>query len=364
MARGSLMIGTLVLLATGVNGCGKAGAAERPAPPPTEVSVVTIVPETVPEEFEFVGTVQAYRRVEVRSPVIGIITARPFSEGATVSPGQVLYQIDRTVYEAAYRSAEAGLINAQRTVNRLRPLLTDHAVAQKDVDDAETALLQAQATYDQAKKNLDDTTVRAEILGRVGKANLELGGRVSGSADLLTTIDQLDPVYVSFRPSSQQLLAWRSSPRTSTLLRPGSALGIEVVLPDGQVIPQKGVLDYIDPVLEAGTGTQEFRARFTNQDRRLVPGQFTRVRISGIVRPQAIAIPQRAVQQQMGRRLVYVVGQGDTVSVRDIVVGPWTGDRWIVEQGLAAGDRVIVDGFQKTGPGAVVRPVPFGETAR
>ena len=364
MVRGSLVIGTVVLLVTGVSGCGKAGAAERPAPPPTEVSVVTIVPETVPEEFEFVGTVQAYRRVEVRSPVIGIITARPFSEGATVSPGQVLYQIDKTVYEAAFRSAEAGLQNAQRTVNRLRPLLADHAVAQKDVDDAETALLQAQAAYDQAKKNLDDTTVRAESFGRVGKANLELGGRVSGSADLLTTIDQLDPVYVSFRPSSQQLLAWRSSPRTSALLRPGSALGIEVVLPDGQVIPQKGVLDYIDPVLEAGTGTQEFRARFTNQDRRLVPGQFTRVRISGIARPQAIAIPQRAVQQQMGRRLVYVVGQGDTVSVRDIVVGPWTGDRWIVEQGLAAGDRVIVDGFQKTGPGAVVRPVPFGEAAR
>jgi membrane fusion protein (multidrug efflux system) len=361
MVRRRQTMALLTLLPAAAACTGK--AAPRQAPPPTEVSVVTVTRETVPETFDFVGTVQAYRSVEVRTPVSGIITARPFREGATVRPGEVLYQIDKTVYLAAYQSAQAALQNAQRNVERLKPLLADHAVAQKDFDDAETVLLQAQAAYDEARKNLDDTTVRAEIAGRVGKANLELGARVSGSADLLTTIDQLEPIYVSFRPSTQQLLAWRSSPRTAGLLRPGSPLGIQVTLPDGSVIPNKGTLDYIDPVLDASTGTQQFRARFGNPDRRLVPGQFVRVQITGIVEPDAIAIPQRAVQQQMGRRLVYLVGQGDTVSARDIVVGRWSGDRWLVDQGLAAGDRVIVDGFQKTGPGAVVHPVEWKDQA-
>lgn len=354
------MIAMAALVA--VTACG--GKPQAPgAPPPTEVSVLTVVTETVPETYEFVGTVQAYRSVQVRTPVSGIITERPFQEGALVSRGEVLYRIDPTLYEAAFRSAEAAHQNAERNLNRLRPLLADNAVARKDVDDAETALLQARAAYDQARKNLDDATVRAEISGRVGKANLELGARVSGAADLLTTIDQLDPVYVSFRPTSQQLLAWRASARTAALLQPGSALGIEVTLPDGTLLPRTGVLDYIDPVLEPGTGTQEFRARFTNHDRRLVPGQFVRVRLSGITDAGAIAIPQRAVQQQMGRRVVYVVGAGDTVSARDIVVGRWSADRWIIEQGLVAGDRVIVDGFQKTGPGAVVRPVQWARAA-
>jgi membrane fusion protein (multidrug efflux system) len=119
----------------------------------------------------------------------------------------------------------------------------------------------------------------------------------------------------------------------------------------------------VDPVLDPATGTQEFRARFDNSDRLLVPGQFVRVRVSGFVRSGAIAIPQRAVQQQMGRRLVYLVGNGDTVAARDLELGRWSGDRWIVERGLAPGDRVIVDGFQKVGPGAVVRPVELQQQA-
>ncbi len=353
-----VVVGALLLVVA----CGGKPSSQG-APPPTEVSVVTVATETVPETYEFVGTVQAFRSVEVRTPVSGIITDRPFREGSLVSRGEVLYRIDPTLYEAAFRSAQAALQNAERNLSRLKPLLADNAVAQKDVDDAETVLLQARAAHDQARKNLDDTTVRAEINGRVGKAQLELGARVSGAADLLTVIDQLEPIHVSFRPSSQQLLAWRASSQTAALLQPGSRLGIEVTLPDGTLLPQRGVLDYIDPVLEAGTGTQEFRVRFTNSDRRLVPGQFVRVRLSGIAAAGAIAIPQRAVQQQMGRRMVFVVGPGDTVAARDVVVGRWSADRWIIEQGLAAGDRVIVDGFQKTGPGAVVRPVQWTRAA-
>lgn len=336
--------------------CGKE-APQQQAPPPQEVQIETVSAATVPETYEFSGTVQPYRRVEVRSSVSGIITRRPFTEGAEVAPGQVLYEIDRTVYAAAERSADARLRNAERQLARLKPLAADHAVAQRDLDDAETEVRRASADYDRAKKDLDDATVRAEIGGRVGKALLELGARVTGPGDLLTTIDQLEPVYVSFRPSSQQLLAWKRTPSSAALLKPGSKLAITVTLPDGSELSRKGTLDYIDPVLEQGTGTQEFRAKFTNGDHLLVPGQFVRVKLAGFEQSNALTVPQRAVQQQMGRRVVYVLGAGDTVHVRDIEVGSWTGERWIVLKGLVAGDRVVVDGLQKTGPGAVVKPV-------
>lgn len=350
-------VGILTLL-VGAAACSK--PAEQQAPPPQQVSFEVVSASSVAEAYEFVGTVQPFRRVEVRSSASGIITARPFTEGAEVKPGQVLYEIDRTVYLAAERGAAARLKNAERQVARLTPLVAERAVARRDLDDAETELLQAKAEYDRARKSLDDATVRAEIGGRVGRALIELGGRVSGSADLLTTIDQVEPIYVSFRPSSQQLLAWRRSEQASKLLRPGSSLKISVTLPDGSTLDRTGQLDYIDPVLEAGSGTQEFRAKFTNNDRVLVPGQFVRVKLEGFLLDGALTVPQRAVQQQMGRRVVYIVGPGDTVQVRDVEVGQWSGDRWIIAKGLQVGDRVIIDGVQKTGPGAVVSPVPHG----
>lgn len=345
-----------VLLATlALAACGE--DAPPPMPPPQAVAVEVVDTTTVNETFEFVGTVQPYRRVEVRSPVAGIITARPFREGAVVNRGDVLYEIDKTVYAAAASSAEARLKNAQRQVDRLTPLLAEHAIAERDLDLARTELLQAQAGYDQAAKDLADATVRAEITGRVGRALIELGGRVAGSGDLLTTIDQVDPVYISFRPSTQQQLAWRRSPQAARLIQPGNNdLDITVTLPDGSDLGRHGSLDYIDPVLEQGTGTREFRARFSNNDQVLVPGQFVRVKLHGFRESGTITIPQRAVQQQMGRRIVYVVGPGDTVAARVVVVGEWVGERWAIDSGLVVGDRVIVDGFQKTGPGAVVSP--------
>ncbi|MDX2208017.1 MAG: efflux RND transporter periplasmic adaptor subunit [Gemmatimonadales bacterium] len=353
--------GVLLAALLAVTGCGGEPPSQE-APPPAEVGVETAVATTVAEIHEFVGTVQPFRRVEVRSAVAGIITARPFREGAEVRSGEVLYEIDRTIYQAAAASAAARLANAERLVKRLTPLVAEKAVAQRDLDDAETELLRARADHDRAAKDLSDAAVRAEISGRVGRAQVELGGRVSGSEDLLTTIDQLEPIYVSFRPSSQQMLEWSRSSASAALLRPGSSLKVSVELPDGATLPRTGVIDYVDPVMEPGSGTQEIRARFTNTDRLLVPGQFVRVRLEGFVLGDALTVPQRAVQQQLGRRVIYLVGPGDTVLARDIEVGSWTGDRWVVTSGLSVGDRVIVDGIQKTGPGAVVTPVPVAVT--
>ncbi len=339
--------------------CGR--PAVRGAPPPPEVAVVAVEPQSVPVQYEFSAQVVPYRRVEVRARVDGIIQMRPFAEGMLVKAGHVLYRLDPIKYQAAYQSAQARFQNAKLRLERFEPLLAQHAVAQQDVDNARSEYEGAQAALAQAKKDFDDTVVRAEIAGRVGRTNLEVGARVTGPADLLTTIDRLDPVYVTFRPSTQQLLEWKSDPGSNALIQPGSKLVVQGILPDGSVLPRTGRLDFVAPSLDAATGTQEFRAVFANPDRLLVPGQFVRARLLGFTKERALAVPVRAVQTALGRQFVYVVGAGDTVAARDIQPGPWSENRWIIEKGLVAGDRVIVDGVQKVVPGRTVRPVPLVE---
>jgi membrane fusion protein (multidrug efflux system) len=367
----------LVALVAGMAAVG----CKKPVPtafPPTEVAVVQAVARTVPQDYEFVASVAASRRVDVRAQVSGVIVERAFTEGTAVRAGQVLYRIESTAYDAAWRGAkarvaqaEARSANAERNIARLTPLLADNAVAKQDVDNAQAELEQARAAVDdaraevdQAKKNLDDTVVRAEISGRVGRAQLELGARVTGSGDILTTIDVLDPVYVTFEPSAQQLLSWKRDPAASGLVAAGGPLKVRVVLPDGSELPRTGRLGFIDPVLNPETGTQQFRAEFSNADHLLVPGQFVRAHLTGLARKDAILIPQRAVLEQMGRQVVYVVAGGDTVRAREVRATGWTGNQWLIESGLAPGDRVVVDGVQKTGPGRVVRPVVLADSVR
>ena len=343
-----------------------AGACKQggppPAPPPPEVAVVQLQPRRVATSFDITGEVYPYRRVQVRARVEGVIVGRPFTEGAAVKPGQVLYRLDGVQPQAAYRSAQARYQNAKRTLDRLEPLVQQNAVAQQDVDNARAAMETAEADLAEAKKDVDDVVVRAEIGGRVGRTNLEVGGRVTGTDDLLTTIDVLDPIYVSFRPSAQQLLMWKQDLDARSLIQPGSRLSVQVTLPDGTTLPLTGKLDFVAPSLDATTGTQEFRALFHNTDHLLVPGQFVSVRLNGFTRDSALAIPQRAVQQALGRQFVYVVGKGDTVLSRDVQPGPWSGNLWIIDKGLAAGERVVVDGTQKAAPGHPVHPVPVADS--
>jgi membrane fusion protein (multidrug efflux system) len=353
------VLGTTLALAL-IAGCKKAPPPQ--APPPPEVVTVSVMPRPIPETFEFSGEVQPFRRVEVRARIDGIIEARPFTEGAVVRPGQVLYRLDRVRPEAQYQSALARSQNAHRILERLEPLLSQNAVAQIDVDNARAEAQSADAALAEAKKNLDDTVIRAEIQGRIGRTMMDVGARVTGPSDLLTTIDVVDPIYVSFRPSSQQLLQWNRDPRSRRMVQPGSGLQVEVTLPDGSKLPRTGRLDFIAPSLDSTSGTQEFRARFSNADRLLAPGQFVRVRLGGLTRDSALAVPQRAVQQSLGRQFVYVVGKGDTAAARDVDPGPWSGNLWIIDKGLAAGDRVIVDGIQKVAAGRPVRPVPLADT--
>jgi len=350
--------------------CRRAATA---APPPPEVSVLTVAPETVSARFEFVGQAAASRRVEVRAQVAGVIIARPYAEGTDVPKGALLFQIDSTTYDAAYRSARAQLAdaaarlaNADRNSVRLKALLGSRAVAQKDVDDAETASDQAraavqaaQAAVDRAKKDYDDTFVRAEIAGRAGRATLDLGARVTGPSDLLTTVEQVDPVYVNFSPSDQEVLRWRRDIETRRLLVPARVLAVQVTLADGSMFPGTGQLNFIDLALQPLTGTLSLRAEFRNPQHVLLPGQFVRLRFVGLKRPNAILVPQRAVQQGLDGAFVYVVEDSNKVAARHVVATSWDQGSWLIEQGLRAGDRVVVGGVQKVAPGQRATPVAY-----
>ncbi len=353
---------SVAMLALAAAACSRSDATPT-ASPPAEVGVMTVEPRTLPLSYEFVGEVQPIKRVEVRARVDGIIEARPFTEGSLVEAGQVLYRLERVRYDAAFRSASARLENARRIVGRLEPLAARNAVAQQDLDNARTELEAAEAAVDDARKDREDAIVRSEIDGRVGRTRLEVGARVTGSADLLTTVEQIDPVYVTFRPSSQDQLVWRQNPENRALIQPGSPLVVSVVMPDGTELPQKGKLDYVSPSVDPATGTQEFRASFDNDDQVLVPGQFVRVRLHGFERDSALAVPRRAVQQSLDQQFVLLVGKGDTVAAKDVETGSWSGDWWIIERGLKSGDRVVVDGVQKAAPGSPVRPVAIEDSA-
>ena len=343
--------------------------------PPAEVSVVQVQPKNVAEPVEFMGTVDASRSVDVRSQVTGVIFSRPYVEGSLVHTGDVLFRIDTTSYAAAYLSAQGRLAdararaaNAQRNVERLRPLLQDSAVARREVDDAEAelqrasaAVTDAQGAVDRARKDYDDTFVRAQLTGRVRRASFVVGARVTGPNDLLTTIDALDPIYVTFRPSAQQVLAWKRDPEMARAVAPGGSARVQVQLADGSILPRTGEIGYVDPAVDPMTGTQAYRATFTNDDHVLVPGQFVRVKVLGLTLDSAIVIPQRAIQQTLGHQYVYVVKPGDSVASRDVTTGETLEGNVVIASGLNPGDRVIVDGIQKTGPGRVVKPVPLVE---
>jgi membrane fusion protein (multidrug efflux system) len=288
--------------------------------------------------------------------VDGIILERPFIEGQVVQEGAVLYELERVHHEAAHRSALARLENARSSLARIEPLLAQNAIAQQEVDNARAEVIDAEAAVDQAERDLADATVRAGMTGRVGETLMEVGARVTGSDDLLTAIERLDPVYVSFRPSSEQFFAWQQDAQSRGLIQPGGGLTVEVTLPDGSPFPHAGTIDFVAPTVDAATGTREVRAIFQNPELLLAPGQFVRVRLEGFTRENALAVPQRAVQTGMGRQFVYVVGPGDTAQARDVTTGPWSGDRWIILEGLLQGDRVIVDGLQKVFPGMPVQP--------
>ncbi|MEO6326307.1 MAG: efflux RND transporter periplasmic adaptor subunit [Thermoanaerobaculia bacterium] len=358
-------------LASGLSaGCRKPAPAAQPSPP--TVGVLTIEPLTLPATLELPGELHAYRRVEVRSNVTGILTERLFEEGTHVRKGQVLFRIDDARYGDDLASAQAQVAQTQarvaqnrRDLARLTPLLAEHAVSQKDVDDATTDLQtsqaaerSAQATATRARRDYEDTRIRAEMDGRAEKAPLAVGGRVTGPADLLTTIERIDPIYATFSVSDQERLRWLRDVDEHRIESKPEESQVELTLSDGTAYPVRGRIDFESLRFSPTTGTMMVRAAVPNPKETLLPGQFVRVRMTGARRVGALVVPQRAVQEGIGGRFVYVLGPGDVAQARTVTTGPWIGQDWLIEDGLKAGDRVVVDGIQHVIPEKPVSPQP------
>lgn len=349
-------------------GCGQEAAP--PAPPPPEVGIVVAEPQPAANLVELPGRVQAVRTAEVRARVVGIVQRQLYDEGTDVHEGQELFLIDPremratvSATEATLARAEATVANAAQDVDRYEGLVADQAISEQEYDAAVARLrtanadvAQARAQLESARLNLGYTTVTAPIAGRAGRAQVSVGALVSGAgATLLTTIEQLDPVHVNFSQSSADLLSVRRQITQGTLEVPElQRIAVSLMLEDGSVYRHEGHLNFFDMSIDEATGTVALRAEFPNPEQLLLPGQFVRARIEAGVRPDALLIPQRAVQMAPEGASVMIVGDDDVVAARPVKVGILHEGSWVVLEGLEAGDRVIVDGLQKVQPGQPV----------
>jgi membrane fusion protein, multidrug efflux system len=360
-----------------VEGAAKQGAKQAgaaPAGPIPEVAVITVTAQTVPDEPEFIGQTESSRPVEIRSQVTGIIKERSFAEGRDVKKGAPLYQIDPVPFQAAALSAkamvaqaEARLVQARQNLDRVKPLLAEQAVSQKDVDDAVAEELAAKAALESAKGQLvkaqfdrDNTLIVAPISGLIERTRVYEGRLVSAQTDLLTIIHQVDPMYVTVSVPETVVLR-RVRERALKLVQGAGVYELRGVITfvDGTTYPHEGKLDLLDVGLRTATGTRDVRVVFPNHERALLPGQFVKVRFLGAVRNGSILVPQRAIQQGPKGPVLYVVGDGDKVEVRDVQASGWQGNQWLIEEGLRAGERVVVEGQQRVMAGAQVKPVPY-----
>ena len=338
--------------------------------PPPEVSVIEVTPKTLPVRYEYVGQTRGSRDVEVRARVTGILLKRNFREGAKVTRGQSLFTIDPEPFritvqrvQAELAAAEARLDQAQRNSARLKPLVEARAAPQKDLDDAVSAqrvadadVKLARARLAEARLNLEYTRVEAPLAGITSRAAQSEGALVSGPEVLLTTITQIDPIWVTFGIPEREHLAIRKAVDAGQIKMPDDGgFVVTVRLSDGSEFGRKGRLDFSDVRVNPGTGTTETRAELPNPAGVLKPGQFVRVEISGATRPDAILVPQKAVLEGPQGKFVYLVDAQSKVEMRPVNVGEWRGEDWIIESGLKGGEKVIVAGLLKIAPGAPVR---------
>jgi len=362
----------LALLTTGLAGCkakSDTGAAGMQHPA-AEVAALTVQPQTVPVTFEYTGQVAGIRDAEVRARVTGILLKRNYTEGAPVKAGQSLFTIDPAPYQAALARAEADLASAEarqaqaeRDAARLKPLIEAHAIAQKDYDDAVSAVQIAaadvksyKARVTDARLNLSYTRVDSPISGIASRIQVTEGTLVSGPDVLLTTVTQMDPIYATFGISDNERLRLDADASAGRLVLPKDGrFNVALKLADGSIYSKQGKMNFSDMRISTATGTSEARAEMPNPTGMLRPGQFVRVMLNGAERVNAILIPQRAVLEGPQGKFVFVANAESKAEIRPVEVGEWAGESWVINKGLQAGDRVIVDGVVKIGPGAPVK---------
>ncbi|MEQ9105987.1 MAG: efflux RND transporter periplasmic adaptor subunit [Limnobacter sp.] len=346
-------------------GCGQGADAQAPGGPGARqaapVPVVEVKPEQLELTYEYPAQIAGLREVEIRARVAGIIERRLFEEGARVKKGQSLYSLDNAPYQTALaraladeNAARVRAAQAERDYKRVMPLAESKAVSQSELDGAQSAfeiakadLLVASAAVRTARLNLEYARVESPVNGFASRSLYSEGSFVSGPSELLTTVTQIDQVYVNFGIPEKD----------HDQLRNGN-LVVEVLGADGQPLGLKAKLGFQDVRVNPATGTVDARAVLANNKEVLSPGQFVRVRVSGAVQKDAVLLPQRAVlENPAGGKIVMTVSPENTVAPRPVQVAQWKGDQWVVTDGLKSGDKVITDGFMKAPPGTLVQPV-------
>ncbi|ALP39787.1 efflux RND transporter periplasmic adaptor subunit [Aeromonas schubertii] len=374
--REHYLIKSLVALSLGalLAGCGDKGEQKAQVMPAVPVVVQTATPTDVPLTTEMVGETAGYREIEVRARVSGILLKRTYVEGQPVSAGQELFLIDPEPYQVALEQAKGVLAQESARLNKARadrdriiPLFEKQVVSRKDYDDAIANYEASVASYQSAEAkvkeaaiNLGYTKVTAPIDGMASKSSQSEGSLLSTSGDssLLTTITQYNPLYVNFSYSEQDRLNFEKSVKSGKIeAKSATDWRTHIQLADGSTYPEAGKLNFSDTRVDPATGTIRARAIFDNKDGALLPGQFVRLTIDLGTRKNAIVVPPRAIVQSQADRLVMVVDGDDKVTPRPVKLGPTISSGVIIDSGLQAGDRFIVEGLMKARPGAVVKPV-------
>ena len=349
------------------------GAEAPPAPQPVPVRTVTIASQSVPNVIELPGRVEPVRVAEVRARVTGIVQQRLYEEGTDVRAGQPLFRIDPRELRASYAQTQAALQRAQATaanaravVDRYRPLVEENAISGQEYDAALAASREAQANVAQIRAQLEAsslqlgyTTVRAPIAGRVGRAQVTEGALVSqAEGTLMTRIEQISPVYVSFAQAASEVIRIRRAIAAGEIdLDENDRVEVRLTFSDGTEYPVSGFIDFLAYSVDQETGTVELRAEFPNPQNLLLPGEFVRARIFAGQVQNGLTVPQRAVSLTEDGGTVFVVDGKGQAAIRPVKLGAMVDGRWIVESGLKVGDRVIVSNLQKIRPGAPVTVV-------
>lgn len=352
---------------------------EQQQMPPPEVVVMSATPQNVPLQRDLVGRLSPYRSSDVRARVAGVVQKRVYQEGSDVKEGQTLFLIDPAPLQASLSAAQANLASAQAThanakvaADRARQLAPQKFVSRSDLDNAEAtersaaaAVQQARANVETARINLGYASVTAPISGRAGKQQVTEGALVGqGDVTLLTTIDQIDPLYANFSMSSSELQTLRQAQGEGQVELAGeSQRTVQVILPNGQVIDQTGTLDFSDTVVDPATGSISLRATVPNADRALLPGIFVTLRATLGEQKGAFLVPQSAIQRDTASAYAMVIGKDGNVVRKNVAMQQAVGNDWLITDGLSAGDQVIVEGLQKVKEGAPAKGVTAEQAA-
>lgn len=382
---GVYTVGILLVSAGLLSGCGKKSAAAAGPAPALPVTVVDVKPTDVALTGEWVGTLDGYVNAQIQPQASGYLIKQNYREGAQVSKGQVLFEIDPRPFQAALDQAkgqldqakgqveqsQAQLGLAQINVNRDTPLAQAHAIAQSQLDNdiqqkaqseasvvsAKASVVAAEAAVANARLNLGFTQVRSLITGVAGQATTQVGNLVN-TQSVLTSVSQLNPIKAYFSISDAEYLALiqRTRGRGGDLLKSAAAVPLTLTLSNGETFPLKGRIAFVDRQMNSQTGAIRIAAAFPNPDNVLRPGQFGRIKADTEVRHDALLIPQVAVQELQGLQQVYIAGSDGKAHLTTVQLGPQIGTNWLVEGGIAPGALVITDNLQKLGEGAPVKP--------